>query len=41
MSAEDAGPGRTTRYDKLAVSFRGAAVLRSITVWVKDLGDTV
>jgi len=32
--------GLATRYDKLAVIFRGGAVLRAITLWVKDLGDT-
>jgi len=29
--------GLATRYDKLAVIFRGGAVLRAITLWVKDL----
>jgi transposase len=29
-----------TRYDKLAVTYRGGVVLRAITVWLKVLGDT-
>ena len=29
-----------TRYDKLAVVYRGAAVLHAIVTWLKDLGDT-
>lgn len=32
--------GLATRYDKLAVIFRGAAVLRSIILWLTPLGDT-
>lgn len=32
--------GLATRYDKLAVTYRGAAVLRAITLWLKQLGDT-
>lgn len=32
--------GLATRYDKLAVTYRGAAVLRAITLWLKALGDT-
>lgn len=32
--------GLATRYDKLAVTYRGAAVLRAITLWFKRLGDT-
>lgn len=32
--------GLATRYDKLAVTYRGAAVLRAITLWLKHLGDT-
>ncbi len=33
--------GLATRYDKLAVIFRGAAVLRSIILWLRSpLGDT-
>jgi len=28
-----------TRYDKHAVIYRGVAVLRSITIWLKQLGD--
>lgn len=29
-----------TRYDKLALTYRGGAVLRAITIWLKELGDT-
>ncbi|MBG6224333.1 hypothetical protein IWX63_003327, partial [Arthrobacter sp. CAN_A2] len=29
-----------TRYDKLALTYRGGAVLRAITLWLKRLGDT-
>ncbi|WP_245802104.1 transposase [Corynebacterium pacaense] len=29
-----------TRYDKLAVVYRGAVVLAAIVAWVKALGDT-
>jgi putative transposase len=32
--------GLATRYDKLALTYRGAAVLRAITLWTKELGDT-
>jgi transposase len=32
--------GLATRYDKLAIVYRGAAVLRAITLWLKRLGDT-
>jgi putative transposase len=32
--------GLATRYDRLAVIYRGAAVLRAITLWLKRLGDT-
>jgi len=32
--------GLATRYDKLAVVYRGAAVLHAITLWLKRLGDT-
>jgi transposase len=33
--------GLATRYDKLAVIFRGAALLRSIIMWLRGpLGDT-
>ena len=28
------------RYDKLAVTYRGGAMLRAITIWLKVLGDT-
>ncbi len=29
--------GLATRYDKLAIVYRGAAVLRAITIWLKHL----
>jgi len=29
-----------TRYDKLAIIFRGGAILRSILIWLTPLGDT-
>lgn len=29
-----------TRYDKLALTYRGGAVLRAITIWLKALRDT-
>jgi transposase len=32
--------GLATRYDKLAIVYRGAAVLRAITIWLKRFGDT-
>ncbi|MGZ5398048.1 MAG: transposase [Mycobacterium sp.] len=32
--------GLATRYDKLAVVYRGAAVLRAITIWLPHLSDT-
>lgn len=32
--------GLATRYDNLAVSYRGAVVLRAITLWFKKSGDT-
>ncbi len=32
--------GLATRYDRLAITYRGAAVLRAITLWLKRLGDT-
>ena len=32
--------GLATRYDKLAIVYRGAAVLRAITLWLKRLRDT-
>ncbi len=32
--------GLATRYDKLAIVYRGAAVLRAITLWLQRLGDT-
>ena len=32
--------GLATRYDKLALTYRGGAVLRAITIWLNDLlGD--
>ena len=34
-------PGLATRYDKLAVIFRGGAILRSIILWLRSpIGDT-
>lgn len=32
--------GLATRYDKLALTYRGGAVLRAITLWLTALGDT-
>ena len=32
--------GLATRYDKLALTYRGGAVLRAIVVWLTGLGDT-
>lgn len=32
--------GLATRYDKLATVYRGAAVLRAITLWLPHLSDT-
>jgi putative transposase len=32
--------GIATRYDKLAITYRGGAILRAITIWTKALGDT-
>lgn len=32
--------GLATRYDRLAIMYRGAAVLRAVTLWLKHLGDT-
>ena len=32
--------GPATRYDKLAIVYRAAAVLRAITIWLTDLSDT-
>lgn len=29
-----------TRYDKLAITYRGGAVLRAISIWLTALGDT-
>jgi transposase len=31
--------GLATRYDKLATVYRGAAVLRAITIWLPYLSD--
>jgi len=31
--------GLATRYDKLALTYRGGAVLRAITLWLQALGD--
>jgi transposase len=33
--------GLATRYDKLAVVYRGGAVLRAITIWTAQLSDTL
>ena len=34
--------GLATRYDKLAVIYRGGAVLRSIILWLRSpIGDTL
>ena len=32
--------GVATRYDKLALTYRGGVVLRAIIIWAKALGDT-
>ena len=32
--------GIATRYDNLAVIYRGGVILRAITIWLKPLGDT-
>lgn len=32
--------GLATRYDKLAIVYRGGAVLRAITMWTTQLSDT-
>ena len=32
--------GLATRYDKLAIVYRGGAVLRAITIWAAHLSDT-
>ena len=29
-----------TRYDKLALTYRGGVVLRAIVIWLRELGDT-
>lgn len=33
--------GLATRYDKLALTYRGGAVLRPITLWLRALGHTL
>jgi transposase len=32
--------GLATRYDKLAIVYRGGALLRAITIWLSQLSDT-
>lgn len=32
--------GLATRYDKLALTYRGGAVLRAIMLWLTAVGDT-
>lgn len=32
--------GLATRYDKLAAVYRGGVVVRAITLWLRELGDT-
>jgi len=32
--------GLATRYDKLALTYRGGVVLRAVTIWLTALGDT-
>ena len=32
--------GLATRFDKLALTYRGGTVLRAITIWLRALGDT-
>jgi transposase len=32
--------GLASRYDKLAINYRGGAVLRAIVIWLNDLCDT-
>ena len=32
--------GLATRYDKLALTYRGGAVLRAVSIWLATLGDT-
>jgi len=32
--------GLATRYDKLALTYRGGVVLRAIIIWSQELGDT-
>jgi transposase len=32
--------GLATRYDKLALTFRGGAALNAIVIWFRALGDT-
>jgi transposase len=32
--------GLATRYDKLALTYRGGVILRAIIIWLRALGDT-
>ena len=32
--------GLATRYDKLAIVYRGGVVLRAVILWLRELGDT-
>ena len=32
--------GIVTRYDKLALPYRSGVVLRALTIWLKESGDT-
>ena len=32
--------GIATRYDKLAITYRGGVVLAAIIIWLRQLGDT-
>lgn len=32
--------GLATRYDKLALTYRGGVILRAITIWLNELRDT-
>jgi transposase len=32
--------GLASRYDKLAITYRGGAILRAILIWLNDLCDT-
>lgn len=33
--------GLATRYDKLALTYRGGSALRAVTIWLAALGDTL